>query len=394
MSWLARSIANSLAADTDPTLTADNQTNSSSPTPPSPPEGQQTRGVKEDLSEIKNSLARQLRGVASFLAPPPPLPNSKTYDDEDVDESEKEDERDGSGIGIGRDFAEIRVKVKAGISKLLQSRNDDSNKEEGISEDYPVKSVIGVNEEVLLFVKDLVTHPRTWVRFPLPEDADADDFVLNESQLAHAGAVERQVPELADLRWELCPDYMSEGRFWVIYFVLVHPKLDKYDALTLSTPKINEARAMLTQESKHRRQVKQPEGSPVLSNVQDYPPPSMEPSVKDVPIGSSPADSAIAGASVEMETLKGNTPSDDMSAQNEAPATADQNHIKAVSNISSKVLVHGEDDDDNDADDWLNDETPNVDVDITRHIPINDDDDVSFSDLEEDDAPGPAKGIN
>lgn len=134
---------------------------------------------------------------------------------------------------------------------------------------------------------------------------------------------------------------------------------------------------MLTQESKHRRKVKQPEGSPVLSNVQDgRPPPSMESSIPDMLTVAS-ADSAPAGASVEQQTQTGRTTSDP--AQSEAPAVTDQNNVKAVSEVS--VFEEEED-----GDDWLNDD------DTIRHIPINNDEDVSFSDLEEDDATGSAKG--
>ena len=45
-------------------------------------------------------------------------------------------------------------------------------------------------------------------------------------------------PELADLRIELCPSHMSEGCFWKIYFVLLHPKLTKEEAELLSTPQV------------------------------------------------------------------------------------------------------------------------------------------------------------
>jgi hypothetical protein len=45
-------------------------------------------------------------------------------------------------------------------------------------------------------------------------------------------------PELADLRIELCPSHMSEGCFWKIYFVLLHPKLAKEEAELLSTPQV------------------------------------------------------------------------------------------------------------------------------------------------------------
>uniref|UniRef100_A0A7N1A494 BSD domain-containing protein n=1 Tax=Kalanchoe fedtschenkoi TaxID=63787 RepID=A0A7N1A494_KALFE len=371
MSWLARSIANSLtvndAAGFSPEenrKVLDEEKHSSASSPSSPPEGPQGRGVKDDLSEIKNSLARQLRGVASFLAPPP-QPSSKNGDESGGDEADS-----GKIDGIRSDFAEIGGKVKAGISKLLQIRPDGGDDEDGKHE-YTEKSVVGVTEEVLAFVKDLVVHPRTWVRFPLPEDSDADEFALNDCQQAHVGAVERQIPELADLRWELCPDNMSEGRFWMIYFVLVHPKLDKYDALTLSTPKVVEARAMLTQDSKYRRKVKQPEGNPVSTNVQDAPLQSMKPSTKDVPAGSSTTD---LEPQIHDGTSDENLPTD---------------NLKDVNHGSSEILVHSDDDD---GDEWFNEEAPDVHGSIARNIPISNDEDVSFSDLEEDDDVVAAKG--
>lgn len=125
---------------------------------------------------------------------------------------------------------------------------------------------------------------------------------------------------------------------------------------------------MLTQESNHRRKVKQPEESPVLSNVQDGPPPSTESSVTYV-LTEASSDSVHAGASIELENDIQRTPGDDNTAQNEAPAVTDHNNVKAVSHISSEVSVHWEDDD---GDDWLNDETPDGDGDgdAIRHIPI------------------------
>ncbi|KAG5001202.1 hypothetical protein JHK87_022274 [Glycine soja] len=54
----------------------------------------------------------------------------------------------------------------------------------------------------------------------------------------HALAVEHLTPSLAALRIELCPGYMSDGNFWKIYFVLMHPRLSKTDAAILSTPQL------------------------------------------------------------------------------------------------------------------------------------------------------------
>ncbi|KAF9608361.1 hypothetical protein IFM89_009480 [Coptis chinensis] len=70
-------------------------------------------------------------------------------------------------------------------------------------------------------------HPETWLDFPLADDEDSDE---------HALAVERLAPRLATLSIEICPGYMSEGCFWKIYFVLLHSRLNKYDAELLLTP--------------------------------------------------------------------------------------------------------------------------------------------------------------
>lgn len=64
------------------------------------------------------------------------------------------------------------------------------------------------------------------------------DFDMSDAQQEHALAVERLAPRLAALRIELCPSHMSEGCFWKIYFVLLHPRLSKHDAELLSTPQV------------------------------------------------------------------------------------------------------------------------------------------------------------
>lgn len=65
------------------------------------------------------------------------------------------------------------------------------------------------------------------------------DFELSDAQHQHALAVERLAPRLASLRMELCPGYMSDGRFWKIYFVLLHPRLNKQDVELLSSPEVS-----------------------------------------------------------------------------------------------------------------------------------------------------------
>jgi ABC-type uncharacterized transport system permease subunit len=68
---------------------------------------------------------------------------------------------------------------------------------------------------------------------------------MTDAQQDHALAVESVAPELADLRIELCPGHISEGCFWKIYFVLLHPKLTKEAADLLSTPQVISVDIML-----------------------------------------------------------------------------------------------------------------------------------------------------
>jgi hypothetical protein len=65
------------------------------------------------------------------------------------------------------------------------------------------------------------------------------DFDMSGAQQEHAFAIEHISPRLAALRIELCPIHMSEECFWKIYFVLLHPRLNKHDAELLSTPQVN-----------------------------------------------------------------------------------------------------------------------------------------------------------
>lgn len=193
MSWLARSIANSLNFDdhgdgddaTHPEAKLPDNSGSdddevSSPTTPS-------RGVKEDLSEISKTLTRQFWGVASFLAPPPQA-EVKMETDADLPDSEQD-----PMLKIRGDFAEIGGKFKSGISRLSNNINvseitklasnflqldDDREKQDGIGS-LGDGAAIGVTEEVVAFARDVAMHPETWMDFPLPPDDEDDDGTVN-----------------------------------------------------------------------------------------------------------------------------------------------------------------------------------------------------------------------
>lgn len=321
------------------------------------------RGVKEDLSEITKTLTRQFWGVASLLAPSPPPVHAN---DRSVS-FDPENPAPEAISGIRRDFAEIGGKFRNGISKLsnnidvseitklasnllqLESEDEDHDSSDG-------DDAVGVTDEVVAFARDIAMHPETWSDFPLPEDEnDDEDFDMSEAQREHALAVEHLAPRLSALRIELCPAYMNESSFWKIYFVLLHPRLERHAAELLSTPKIMKVRASLTHELKNR------------SSAQ---------SMKEVPRSNPYAETMPESESESLplevsaiETVKTLTHSDEIQIVDKS--------------VIQEEPCEGKDEEDITAD-WLKEESSEIAMDRIT-IPLENDEDVSFSDLEEDD---------
>lgn len=59
---------------------------------------------------------------------------------------------------------------------------------------------------------------------------------MSDAQREHASAVQRLAPSLAALRVKLQSD-MSEEQFWIVYFILLLPRLSEHDVELLSTSK-------------------------------------------------------------------------------------------------------------------------------------------------------------
>ncbi|POO00675.1 BSD domain containing protein [Trema orientale] len=430
MSWLARSIANSLKLDDDED-TDDSIPNVAAPnSPPGPnPAGDQphrpgdspthssssasstptSRGVKDDISELTKTLTRQFWGVASFLAPPPESSSAPQISDSAGPETEPEpSDLSKSGepsdpmvsdedviAGIRSDFAEIGGRFKSGISKLSSNKavseftkmasNFLQIGEEDEEEELVARGSVGVTDEVLAFARNIAMHPETWLDFPLPDDEGSDDFELSDAQQEHALAVERLAPRLAALRIELCPGHMSESHFWKIYFVLLHPRLGKHDAELLSTPEIVEAKAMLTQELQNRAKAK-PQASADLPDEQHLSVPSLA-QAGLVPIETPKTESEPSPEAVDLVTEKHPVQSTeikviDKAVVEEGPAVSSKTR-EPISGSSSKVL---DDKFEEDGDDWLKEDDNSEIVGVSgTSIPIGNDEDVSFSDLEEDD---------
>lgn len=191
MSWLARSIAATLSSprgepdpDADEPDHAGDRASSpegSSPRDPDSDEAEQPdtpsrRGVKDDISELTETLTRRLWGVASFLAPPPP-PESSTPRGEEEEEGRDGEEESAQSpriAGIRSDLAEIGGRVRSVIS-MLQSNKAVAEISKIASSLLPFgqgdadegEPVAGVTEEVVVFVRHISTRPETWLDFPL-----------------------------------------------------------------------------------------------------------------------------------------------------------------------------------------------------------------------------------
>ncbi|XP_010444613.1 PREDICTED: uncharacterized protein LOC104727254 [Camelina sativa] len=407
MAWLARSIANSLKLDEDDEddqkqrVGGDDETVSNQ----SISDSQSPRGVKEDITELTKTLRSQFWGVASFLSPPPPSsPDLK----ERTDHAREGGDEDLIA-GIKNDFAEIGGRFRTGMSRLSgnlpvselrtgisklsvhlpvsEFTKIASNFLQLSSEDVDLKDYdkdVGVTEELVSFAKDLAMHPETWLDFPIPDEEDDsfNDFEMSDAQYEHALAVERLAPSLASLRIELCPEYMSENCFWRIYFVLVHPILSKDDALLLSTPQVLEARAMLSHELQKTNKLPMEAGSSEANNAVIVEQPL------DVPHEPLPEAATVRIVS----TIKSSDfQTDKHPIESKEIQIVDKSVIEETASSSKLINVQVDDEEEDDADDWLNDEEETSSVGAiegranTNHPPGEDDEDVSFSDLEEED---------
>uniref|UniRef100_J3LSH2 BSD domain-containing protein n=2 Tax=Oryza brachyantha TaxID=4533 RepID=J3LSH2_ORYBR len=286
----------------------------------------------------------------------------------------------------GRHEWEERLRHELDDGQVMHKERDDheleletvrhDEKEEEVEEEW---DVIGITEEVLAFATNIARHPETWLDFPLLPDDDESDgpfscFDMSNAQQEHALAIEQLAPRLAALRIELCPIHMSEECFWKIYFVLLHPRLNKQDAELLSTPQIVDARAMLMQCLQHQSKL---ETEQLYHRKDDFGMHSEEDTSKDIPevFPSMLQQTASVIPITDFETEK-------HPIQVTEVAVVDKSVIKEQLTKDSKTPNVLQESFDDDIDDWFDEE-----AELAGHttIPIGDEEDVSFSDLEDDD---------
>ncbi|XVF88319.1 hypothetical protein PTKIN_Ptkin19aG0040300 [Pterospermum kingtungense] len=252
MSWLLKSLQSD--GPDSPTSSSDHS--------PTNPNG----GVKEDLSMLGETIGRQLRGVAAFLAPPPSSSPSVTAA-ERVEEEDEQEQPPDKLLGIRNDLAEIGGSFKSGISLLssnkavteisrfassfLQFPNQGVQDDEADDDDDEDDGVPGITEEVVEFVKQISNRPEFWTDFPLSLNKD---FKMSEAQREHAENIEHLVPSFEALKVNLQHN-MGDERFWMIYFILLLPRLDEHDFELLSTPEVVETRDALLQKLRNNKNV-------------------------------------------------------------------------------------------------------------------------------------------
>uniref|UniRef100_A0A0D6QRV7 BSD domain-containing protein n=1 Tax=Araucaria cunninghamii TaxID=56994 RepID=A0A0D6QRV7_ARACU len=373
-------------------------------------------GVKEDLSELTNTLRRQLWGVAQFIAPPP----AAKSDDPKSKSDESDDALDENRVGIRT--GDLPGRVKAGFSRIMQSLALDEDDFGGsakppnfsaslteisrfassflpsnmgkLSEEEEGR-VVGLTEDVVSFAVQISQHPGTWLDFPLDRE-DGQDFDMSDVQQEHALAVESYVPSLSALRIDLCPGYMSENRFWMIYFVLIHPRLSKEDALLLSTPQVLEARALLSQELQRRNMAES--GKDVRGlDLTEGTSPSIPQEQKDehalqtiknhekVDISDSislPTTTLVTGNDVEGDhKLSSVSEISSQTNSNKEPPLQNDDMVMGTSNDLDLKY----DDEDIEGENWWQDESAGNEEAESSAAQLGNEEDVSFSDLEDDD---------
>ncbi|KAH7438606.1 hypothetical protein KP509_04G022600 [Ceratopteris richardii] len=387
-------------------------------------------GVGKDLAELKGSVAtgfsKILKAVREEIDRNEQAQQNCAYDD-----NEEEEEKNGDGDFDGSEGFPHRSRLpvlnsflKPLLTGILQNDRDNLSKKDStddelddedegsfdddpfderghqmsrpsvtfnlqrtLAEGNPNFEAVGVTEEVLTFARNISMHPETWLDFPLfTEDDEDDDFELSDVQKEHVHEVERALPRLAALRIELCPDYMSEGRFWKIYFVLLHSRLSKKDAMLLSTPQITEARALLLSnlQNKESNQKNTPENDDDDDGCnhtvdKEHSSRSAE-SIKIVSLQSAmeiPAKDFDHVDNFEASHGRHQTSSEIIGE------TSEEVQNKNVLASTLKLASFNYEDEEADADKWLHEESsPHLGLATTG---LGNEEDVSFSDLEDDD---------
>ncbi|EEF30430.1 conserved hypothetical protein [Ricinus communis] len=315
----------------------------------SDPDSSSSSSPKDDISVISDSISRQLRGVANFLAPPPSPPSPSE------NKSEPLDSQSQALQGIRNDLAEIGGSLKSGLSllstnkavteiskftsSLLQFQSNSNYRDNDDDYEDDDDDVAGITNEVIDFVKEISSRPECWTDFPLSLHYD---FKMSDAQREHASIVEHFVPSLKALRANL-HGHMGDEQFWLIYFILLLPRLNEHDIEILSTPQIVETRNILLQKLQNKKNLKVENSDPASLHISQ-------------------------DSSKITERAEDNIPSQGK-------------EVTEIANATGRLEI----DDEESADQWLKETEINTDTTLDGQKKLEHEEDVSFSDLENDD---------
>ncbi|MFS7982108.1 hypothetical protein Hanom_Chr10g00958851 [Helianthus anomalus] len=177
--------------------------------------------LKSDFSMITQIISRQLHTVVSFLAPPPPHQPSYSHDASPSSSSYQGLKNDLAEIGDSLKTLLSPKKAVTGISKFASNLIK-----------FDKGYVVGVTDDVVDFVRQISTRP--------------EYFNMSHVQNDHALAIQGLVPNLTTLRHTI-HNHMTEQQFWIIYFVLLVPRLNADDYRLLTNPQIVRVRETVLQ---------------------------------------------------------------------------------------------------------------------------------------------------
>nr|XP_043625170.1 uncharacterized protein LOC122596624 [Erigeron canadensis] len=221
----------------------------------SPPSSPTAAGKSDFSGSFKQTINRHVQNVATFLAPPPHQPFSSP-DHLSGDGVSGDGSPSSSSLqGLKNDLAEIGgsfknllsspkktvTEITKFASNFLQFEKNDENDDD---------DDVGITKDVVDFVKTVSNRPECWIEFPL--SLQDKDFNMSPAQKDHASAIEQLVPNLASLRNTVQND-VSEEHFWMIYFILLLPRLDEDGYRLLSTPEVVHVREVLLEKLRNKK---------------------------------------------------------------------------------------------------------------------------------------------
>ncbi|XP_019183890.1 PREDICTED: uncharacterized protein LOC109178785 [Ipomoea nil] len=204
----------------------------------------------EDNDDDQNSLiapdhtiSTLFRSVAAFLAPPPTDSPSAAAAIDDGGAGGTVEVSSRAIAGMKQDLAEIGDRFKSSLS-LLSSRFFKPKEDDAVEEE----EMVGITEEVVDYVNTLCERPQLWTDFPINLP---NDFEMSANQRQHVENIEQLVPDLGSLRQKVS-GHLPNNKFWMIYFILLLPRLDENDLELLLTPKIVEVKDTLMQQLQNK----------------------------------------------------------------------------------------------------------------------------------------------